>query len=281
MTSSPEVYNQYAENYMSGNDKLEKYHDYRISTFRSYLSDINTKDLHILDYGCGDGSISELISGKYTGIDPSSEMIRLAQGKYSHKFVCGGINTLKETLEREDIGVVICLNTLPYMSESEVSEFFQACSQHQCKVIVSHTNELLDLFSLNRYTVEHRASLLSEHPEALEEIESFKALLSNANHPKPASQVDKRFGTVKVNTSERDTVTKTRVDPFSWPTFIEEKYGFTSSNIQPIRIFALPPSVLEGTDKTFNLLHSNYFDTLPNTYKLLFCSQFRITFFPK
>ncbi len=277
------LYDKYSTKYMEGNDRLTKYHNYRMSTFDSLLKENFKLDgASVLDYGCGDGVLSQFFnSGAYFGIDPSEEMIRLAKIKYIKRtFSVGGLAELENTLSDNRIDALICLNTLPYMVESEQSKFFSLAQKYQIPVVVSHTNELLDLNSFNRYTLEHRKALIGKSAELNGLLNQFREFLSFPDLPLPVSQTEVRFGESKLNSSERDTIKKFRVDPFSWPNETAIKYGFKVKAIQPIRIFALPPGVMESSDEAFDMLHSDYFDFLPLTYKLIFCSQFRVVFLP-
>lgn len=282
---SKELYQKYSESYMSGNSRLQGYHDYRIRTFLDLLNEsFDLGRFYVVDYGCGDGVLSDSLSAAagYRGIDPSPEMIRLAQAKGRECF-CGGLDALDAALSDESLAgkekILVCLNTLPYMSEDEVHRFFSIASAHKVPVVVSHTNELLDLVSYNRYTLEHRRALLPEEKYSVFH-ELFANVLAQPEHPPKRLQTEVRFGQTNENSSERDTIKKYRVDPFSWPSEICSRYGFGSNKIQPIRVFAFPPAVMEQDDLSMAILHSDAFDGLGVTYRLIFCSQFRVVFFP-
>lgn len=281
--STENLYDTYSKKYMEGNDRLSIYHRYRLQTFKSLLDEnFKLEAANVIDYGCGDGVISQFFGdGNLVGIDPSKEMVRLAQIKYSkNEFLVGGLEKLEYALTTRKFDLLICLNTLPYMDETEIEKFFSIALKHKLPLVLSHTNELLDLSSFNRYTIEHRKNLLKSLEKSPRLIESFKEYLSDPNSPPPIAQTVVRFGETNINTSERDTIKKYRVDPFTWPHEIAAKYEFQVKCIQPIRIFALPPAVMEADNDSFSLLHSDYFDALPLTYKLIFCSQFRVVFFP-
>ena len=282
---SKELYQKYSESYMSGNARLQGYHDYRIRTFLDLLDEsFDLGRCYVIDFGCGDGVLSDCLSAAagYRGIDPSPEMIRLARSKGRDCF-CGGLDALDAALSDEELAgkekILICLNTLPYMSEDEVHRFFSITSAHKVPVVVSHTNELLDLVSYNRYTLEHRRSLLPEERYAPFH-DLFANVLGQPDQPPRRPQTEVRFGEANENSSERDTIKKYRQNPFSWPIEICARYGFESKKIQPIRIFAFPPAVMERDDLSMEMLHSDEFDGLGMTYRLIFCSQFRVVFFP-
>ena len=63
--------------------------------------------------------------------------------------------------------------------------------------------------------------------------------------------------------SERDSVIKYRVDPFTWPYEIALKHSYEVKEVQPIRIFAFPCGY-EGDESVLSLLHSGRFDSLPD-----------------
>lgn len=274
------TFNAYSKNYTSGNRKLEKYHEYRISTFLELVNKhFDSNDITVVDYGCGDGVLATFFPKKYIGIDPSEEMIRLALSKNPEKnFTLGALEQLEMVCKENNPDMIVCLNTLPYMDVKETHKFFEICSNSNATIIVSHTNELLDLCSMNRYTIEHRKSLLENHVAALAYMSAFKELFSHPKLPHAIPQTQERFGSKNLNVSERDTLKKYRVDPFTWVRNIAEKFDLQHSEIFPIRIFALPPHVLEGEQKAFDMLHSDYFDSLPLTYRIILCSQFRVIF---
>lgn len=274
------TFNAYSKNYTSGNRKLEKYHEYRIATFLDLVNKhFPINDMTVVDYGCGDGMLAEFFPKQYIGIDPSEEMIRLAISHYPEKnFKLGALEKLEAVCKESNPDMVVCLNTLPYMNVEETHKFFEICSNSNTTIIVSHTNELLDLCSMNRYTIEHRKSLLTNHAATLAYMPAFEELFSHPDLPRGIPQTQERFGSKKLNVSERDTLKKYRVDPFTWVRNIAEKFGLQHSEIFPIRIFALPPHVLEAEEKAFDMLHSDYFDTLPLTYRIILCSQFRVIF---
>ena len=58
-----------------------------------------------------------------------------------------------------------------------------------------------------------------------------------------------------------------------------KKYGYNIQEVQPIRIFAFPPAVMERDEQSLALLHSDRFDLLLDTYKKIFCSQFRVVLY--
>ena len=286
-----ELYKKYSANYMGEGDnkRLENYHQYRISSFTDLFRRNFSDNSQVIDYGCGDGVLKKnLGTERYIGIDPSDEMIHLAHLIFpdsKQEFLQGGLKELRSAcLNTPPLlrarTVLICLNTLPYMSNDEVDEFFSIAQEYQLPVIVSHTNELLDLVSYNRYTIEHRRNILSDEDLEIYQ-QQFNEMLSYPDRPPKVSQVNVRFGDSNINTSERDTITKFRVDPFKWPNAIAKKYGYNIQEVQPIRIFAFPPAVMERDEQSLALLHSDRFDPLPDTYKKIFCSQFRVVFIPK
>lgn len=281
-----DLYKKYSKSYMGygvQNLKLESYHEYRLKTFSNLLLR-NFKDPSVVDYGCGDGAIKKLIQFKnYIGIDPSDEMIALAHENYpgaKDNFVHGGLDDLASVAGGAPSGtILVCLNTLPYMNEHEVDTLFYIATQNRMAVVVSHTNELLDLVSVNRYTVEHRYRLLSNRGLDVY-LEKFKDMLSFPDLPSKNSQLKVRFGIQDLNTSERDIIRKYRVDPFTWPDLIAKKYNLKVKDFQAVRIFALPPAVMESNNDAIKILHSEEFDFLSETYKKIFCSQFRVVFEP-
>lgn len=280
MRESDNIYNNYTENYSFGNPRLLIYHEYRISSFIKELEkSFDLNKINVIDFGSGDGHLSPYFNN-YTGIDSSDQMIKLSKNKYpKKKFIKGSLRELEKECSLNKFDLIISLNTLPYLDPNETDIFFKIVSKNGSDLFISHANELLDLVTLNRYTIEHREHLIKKFDLNLKkEVQEFRELITYSNLPEPIPQTKQRFGSTLLNVSERDTLKKYRVDPFSWPKKVANNFSFTVKNVIPLRLFILPPIIMERDDKMYNMLHSNAFDKLPMTYKLIMCSQFRVFF---
>lgn len=121
----------------------------------------------VLDFGCGEGFFSELmlrngLAKKVIGIDPSTELIRIAgENQYlSSNIDCemrlGGSNDLN-VIKDSSVDLVIALNVLAYMTRNEEIQFYNESNRvlkSGGHLLVTHSNELFDLFTLNNLTVE-------------------------------------------------------------------------------------------------------------------------------
>src|SRR5262249_4808841 len=127
----------------------------------------------------------EHLSGfQLEGCDVSPEMIARARRQYpTAKTEVGGIELFLQ--KTGPYGVVVALNVLPYLSEAEEAKFFEHARKITKYLLVSHVNELFDLVTFNRYTVEFfRSKCLNsikvDHKEAMT---IFAKLITNADQP--------------------------------------------------------------------------------------------------
>jgi ubiquinone/menaquinone biosynthesis C-methylase UbiE len=120
----------------------------------------------VVDFGCGEGFFSELmlrhgLAKKVIGLDPSPDLIGIAmKNKYladirDCEISIGNSSTLK-SIDDSSVDLVIALNVLAYMSRDEEDEFYRE-SNRLLKpgghLLVTHSNELFDMFTLNNLTV--------------------------------------------------------------------------------------------------------------------------------
>jgi SAM-dependent methyltransferase len=110
----------------------------------------------IVDFGCGDGAYAhELASRGYrvTGLDPAQAMVELAGERRSGaEFLVGGAGDLAQAGECD---AVIALNVLAYMTDAEMDAFWSGLAMILARggsFLVSHSNELFDMFALNAGT---------------------------------------------------------------------------------------------------------------------------------
>ena len=142
------------------------YHEHRLKVaFDLIPVDLIKEDKIIYDFGCGDAIMFEpfIKSGaKISGCDIVPDMIAKAKvrlagiGGDSNSLSLGGVNCLKN-VESNSLDALISFNVLAYLSQAEELDFYSEAKRivkKDGKLIVSHSNKLFDLFSLNRYTVE-------------------------------------------------------------------------------------------------------------------------------
>ena len=110
----------------------------------------------IVDFGCGDGFYTHELARRghrVTGLDPAQAMIHLAdeQGSAARFFV-GGATALTQAGACD---AVIALNVLAYLTDEEMEAFWSGLAEILApggSFLVSHSNELFDVFALNAGT---------------------------------------------------------------------------------------------------------------------------------
>lgn len=118
--------------------------------------------LNVLDFGVGDGGETKQLGIQFdslVGIDVSADMVDLASETFStsgFQGIVGGVEALSR-LEEDTIDLVLCINTLGYLSQIDRRNFFVEISRVLRSggfLIITTGNEVFDLFALNSGTVE-------------------------------------------------------------------------------------------------------------------------------
>jgi ubiquinone/menaquinone biosynthesis C-methylase UbiE len=121
----------------------------------------------VVDFGCGEGFFSELmlrrrLAQEIIAIDPSPSLIKIAhQNKFLSEYAnckirLGNAESLKE-FEQSSADLIVALNVLAYMNNVEEDVFYQESNRilkPGGHLLVTHSNELFDLFTLNNLTVD-------------------------------------------------------------------------------------------------------------------------------
>lgn len=167
------------------------YHKHRLEVAFSLIpKELYHKSANIIDFGCGDAVMFPPFLEKgvnITGIDIIEEMIvlakeRLRQKGYDQSIVkLGDVKLLREYKD-QSIDAVLCFNVLAYLTDDEEKIFYEQVKRilkPNGYFAVSHSNELFDLFSLNRYTLNFFNTNFMEGIAN----ESVDALLTNADKP--------------------------------------------------------------------------------------------------
>lgn len=141
------------------------YHEGRLTIARRLLDQAGlVPGARVIDFGCGDGVFSrELAREGYEvlGIDPAEAMIALAddQNDGSAEFAVGGAAALAEVGPCQ---AIVTLNVLAYLTDEEMATFWDALAdvlEPGGVLVVSHSNELFDMFALNGGT----SAFFAEH----------------------------------------------------------------------------------------------------------------------
>jgi 2-polyprenyl-3-methyl-5-hydroxy-6-metoxy-1,4-benzoquinol methylase len=230
-----------------------RYHSHRLSVLREVLPDLNGKT--VVDFGCGEGIAIRIArhlgASSVIGIDPDQALLDIAKEGGGADILTKGAVEALESIDQADC--VIAANVLAYLTNDEEPEFYrQAHRILECRkghLIVTHSNELFDLFTLNRFT----ASFFEKHFSV--NIQSLLRFSDKPNRP-----------TFNV-----------RENPLSYPQKLKE-LGFQVERMEYINFHDTPP-LLSNLD--FNYVRSpearEFRDTLKvpesERWKLMFQSS--------
>jgi SAM-dependent methyltransferase len=210
----------------------------------------------VLDFGCGTGeNVANLMALGHAvvGIDPVPEMIARAKDRLRavEAVSVGDLGSLSK-MRAEAFDVVTALNVLPYLSEDEEREFYIQAKRITKKdgfIIVSHTNELVDLITFNRYTVEFWRDRIIPHLTDCAQIrdELLEVLRSHLAYPeRPLPQASHK--------SERDFLRKRRVNPIAYPWALRQRFGLIADEIVFTHFYPMPPQFMESSEKYRDLV---------------------------
>lgn len=140
------------------------YHADRNRMIARLLDGVPLEGASAVDFGCGEGvTVQQLASAGATvlGLDPSEELVadaisRLEAAGIRPDIRVGGVAEL-EQLDAGSSDLLVALNVLAYMTEDEERAFYAAARRvlrAGGALVVTHSNELFDLFTLNAYTVD-------------------------------------------------------------------------------------------------------------------------------
>jgi len=234
------------------------YHRHRLSVISHLIPrDLLMRGKRVFDFGCGDAVMfpTFLEAGAYIeGTDFSPEMIEQARvrlaGKCDDSASIARVGTVYDLRQITDksFDAVLCLNVLAYLTDDEEATFYREARRVLKRggyLIVTHSNELFDMFTLNWHTVKFIEKYLSNI--------AVGEMLAHAGSPTaPLYNI--------------------RENPLSYPWKLS-RWGFDTLQTEYINWHCAPPYLL-GEDKEFS-------DTLAvptdERWKLMFtCSQFGV-----
>lgn len=258
-TAARALYEDIAADYARPTDPyLVKYHTKRFRVAAALLKGLRGT---LFDFGAGHGELAEYVSGfRIEACDLSPAMVALSRQRYRDiPTEVGGLDYFLRLQGPYD--VVVALNVLPYLTSDEEAQFFAHARRIAGHVLVSHTNMLFDLVSMNRYTVDFYREQFSGCVPA-EAMAHLPDLLAHAHLP-PRSDV---------NASERDLLPKRRVDPFTY-----RPAAFDVVETRFLNFFPLPPVLLQSR-KEWEVLQPDI--ELSGTLAALFSTQFQMLLRP-
>lgn len=159
--SGKEYWEERSASYIQGIEG--SYHRNRLRMVEALLRSQTFQGKACLDFGCGDGVFAEhLLSDGATvmGVDVDSVMVaaaskRLATRWPSIKLAEGGVEQLKY-LPDGAFDYLFALNVLAYLNAEEEVTFYREAARLVKPgggLVITHSNELFDMFTFNRYTV--------------------------------------------------------------------------------------------------------------------------------
>lgn len=247
------------------NDHIDgPYHAHRLRVIDRLLDGLVGPGKRIIDFGCGEGVLLERVAGPEThliGLDPVDEMVEAARARLDAAGLVadvrlGGVEGLA-TVDDASTDLLMAFNVLAYFEDDEADRFYREAARivrPGGTMVVTHSNELFDLASLNRYTVDFHARYLSGAANA----ERVASLLTRPSEP------------------ERVTF-NVRGNPLSYRHLLD-RYAFDEQqqefiNLHPLPPLLMDPAVFDDPDAR------DYEDTLDwspdDRWKLLFqCSMF-------
>jgi SAM-dependent methyltransferase len=168
------------------------YHRNRLRMVEALLAGARL-DGAAVDFGCGDGIMSERIldlGGSVVAVDIDRSMVHATQERLS-RFgggwqVLQGTETALTPIATASQDLVLALNVLAYMGAEECERFYAETSRvlkPGGHLVVTHSNELFDMFTLNKKTVEFYKNHFSDFVDNSE----VSALLTHPDKPDRAS----------------------------------------------------------------------------------------------
>ena len=139
-----------------------KYHAHRLDVLGSVLDgcDRIIPGARVIDFGCGDGLFGKIMAKKgaiVTNVDPSELLLEKCRAEMgdSHFYINDTVNAFL-SLGSGEYDVVTAFDVLSYLTEEEEIAFYTGALKLLRPggvLITTHSNELFDLYTFNRYTV--------------------------------------------------------------------------------------------------------------------------------
>jgi 2-polyprenyl-3-methyl-5-hydroxy-6-metoxy-1,4-benzoquinol methylase len=226
------------------------YHDARLATASRLIESAGLAPARrIVDFGCGDGSFAAQLvrTGCIVhGVDIAKEMVRLAREAVPEAtFVAADARALAEQGSCDGL---TSLNVLAYLTEAEHEAFWDGARRIVGPggwLLVSHSNELFDLFALNAGT----DSFFQHH---LTDGRSVAELLTQSGQDNPSYNV--------------------RANPLSYGDELSRR-GFREVGRAFFNYHPLPPAML-GAGDAGRVLDPDAIAAIPTWKQMLQCSTY-------
>jgi 2-polyprenyl-3-methyl-5-hydroxy-6-metoxy-1,4-benzoquinol methylase len=139
------------------------YHAHRLAVVKALLADLPLDGRTCVDVGCGEGTFAAhlaALGARVIAFDLNEEMARAASARLagmnaSGSAVAGGVELLAR-LPAASVDVLFALNVLAYFTDEEERTFYGQAARlvrPGGALVVTHSNELFDLYSLNAFTL--------------------------------------------------------------------------------------------------------------------------------
>jgi 2-polyprenyl-3-methyl-5-hydroxy-6-metoxy-1,4-benzoquinol methylase len=238
------------------------YHRHRLAMIEALCEGYDFHGSKCLDVGCGEGIFAKYLADRgaeVEGFDINDEMIRGAKAQFgTHpkmRYRIGGVECMQNYAEN-GFDFIFALNILAYLNPAEEKTFYCEAARilkSGGTLVITHSNELFDLYTLNRYTVDFFRKHFSKTQD-----QDVSELLTN-----PAKPTRTTFAV--------------RENPLSYR-FKLSAYGFEEKQQEFAHYHEQPPLLMPNRDPD-DINSREYFDTLDwpeaDRWKLMFmCSMF-------
>jgi ubiquinone/menaquinone biosynthesis C-methylase UbiE len=201
----------------------DAYHRHRLDVIRALLPDLRGRS--VIDFGCGEGILAaeafDRGATSLIGIDINDTLLDLARKRLpAVDWQNGGVERLS-AIPSGSIDCMIAANVLAYLSHDDDRRFYEETSRilrSGGSLVVTHSNALFDLFTLNAYTVAFFRDEFGCDPSPL---------LRHPDRPQRTSF-------------------NVRENPLAYPAKLD-RFGFCLERIEYMNYHHLPP-LLSGDD---------------------------------
>lgn len=261
---STSYWNQEAKRYADHVGASRKvYHDARFDIAYAQLDAANLgKGARVHDFGCGDGtSLVDLAAKGYRvdGSDIAEEMIALAKVNTAKanvtpgRLFVGGAHELAQYGEGE-LDAIIALHVLIYLTDEEEAAFYKHARRALRPggaLVIAHSNELFDMYALNRGTVE----FFGRNFVAAGDVERVGTLVKDGTQPRKH---------VSYNVRE---------NPLAYPAKLAS-LGFEETDAQFFNLHPTPPPLLPPGSDAGRIWDLATIRALPKWKQMFMCSSY-------
>lgn len=132
------------------------YHAHRLAVIKALLPDVHGRI--VVDFGCGEGvlirTLRDLGAADVIGVDIDERLLAMARGSGASRLIHGSVEQLRVI---KSCDCIVAANVAAYFSDAEDRAFYGEVSRLLSPggtLVITHSNELFDLFTLNAFTVD-------------------------------------------------------------------------------------------------------------------------------